>query len=307
MKNKTSIIRRRVLIAVFTLLFLVLAPMIVFYANGNILGEGWNILATGGIYINSMEPGAELYVNGKLKETTGFFTRNYLLKNLKPGEYTVLVKKDGYNDWSNKIKVLANKVSESRVFMLPVSVDITEIKKLLESDKLVGTTTVQETKSNPNYALINSLFDEDLVLEKYFSVISTTTGKVIKYAPGTKENPIKNRHLSIWEESGDIYISWNGSVNSTPRIFCEESVDIIKCQSQLKVYSFESDIVSLDFFPGESEVIIVSIGDKVYAIEAENNPDKKLQILYSGKAPDFRVSNNTVYIQDGDFIGQVEI
>ncbi len=307
MKNKVSIIKRRITVVVFILLFLVLAPTIVFYANGNILGEGWNILATGGLFINSMQPDSQLYVNGKIKETTGFFTRNYLLKNLKPGVYAVSVKKDGYNDWSNKIKVFANKVTESKVFMLPSSIDITEIKKSLEIEKILSTTTIHETKLNPNYKIIKNLFDEDLTLEKYISVLSTTTDKTTKYAPGTKENPIKNWYLSIWYESGDIYIGWNGSANSTPSIFWEESINEIKFQSQLKVYSFGSNIVSLDFFPGESEVIIISVGDKVYAVEAENNPEKKLQVLYSGKAPDFRVFNNNIYINDGEFLGQVEI
>ena len=78
-----SILKRRILTVCFILLFLILAPLIIFYANGTIMGEGWNILASGGIFIRSMESRSELYVNGKEKDIIGFFTRDYLLKNLK--------------------------------------------------------------------------------------------------------------------------------------------------------------------------------------------------------------------------------
>ena len=307
MKNKVSIIKRRVTVVVFILLFLVLAPTIVFYANGNILGKGWNILATGGLFINSMQPDSKLYVNGKLKETTSFFTRNYFLKNLKPGVYVVSVKKDGYNDWSNKIKVFANKVTESKVFMLPSSIDITEIKKSLEIEKILSTTTIKETKLNPNYEIIKNLFDEDLTLKKYISVLSTTTDKTTKYAPGVEQNPISNRHLSIWREGNSAYIGWEGSLDSSPGMFCEETQKTLECEKNLKIFSFEDDINNLDFFPGESEVIIVAVSDKIFAVEAENNPEKKLQMIYEGNKPDFRILNNNIYINDGEFFGQVEI
>lgn len=307
MKNQKSIYQRRILVAFFVLLFLILAPAIVFYATGNILGEGWNILATGGVYINSMESGAKLYVNGKLKETTSFFTRGYLLKNIKPGVYTVLVEKDGYNNWTNKIMVYANRVSESNVFMLPAEITISEIKKYLESENMLSTTTKPTLKPNPDYEMVKNFFSDTLILGKSVSIVSTTTGKVINYSLGTKENPIKNRHLTIWKEGKDVFIGWTGSVYSTPKIFCEESEGGVECQSQLKVYSFESNVASLDFFPGESEVIIVAVSNKIFAVEAENNPEKKLQMIYEGNKPDFRILNNNIYINDGEFFGQVEI
>jgi hypothetical protein len=302
-----SILKRRILTIFFILLFLVLAPMIVFYANGNILGTGWNILATGGIFIKSMQSGAELSVNGKQTDIISFFTRDYLLKNLKPGIYTILVKKEGYNDWTNKINVYASLVTESNVFMLPTKIDIIEIAKTLVIEKNIGTTTVRVSKPNANYEVVSNFFNESSLLKKDISVLSTTTNKIVKYTLGSKQNPVENRRLAIWKEGQDAFIGWNGGVDSSPKIFCVESDSDINCQKQIKIYSFESSIRNLDFFPGESEVIIVATGNYIFAVEAEENTDKKLQVLYTGKEPDFRVFNNIIYIKDGEFIGQIEI
>lgn len=302
-----SVIKRRLLSMFFILLFLVLAPIIIFYANGNILGSGWNILATGGIFIQSIPSGSELYINNKYNSTINFFTRDYLLKNLKPGVYTVLVKKDGYNDWGNKIKVNASLVTESRVFMLPTKVDIEEVEKYLVIKKGSGTTTTEELKTNPNYETIDNFFTEPSILKNDVSILSTSTNELVNYKLGTKQNPVENRKLFIWQDRQDAFIGWKGGADSAPRIFCKEFNSDIVCQEQIKIYSFEADVRGLDFFPGESGVIIISTGNYVYAIEAEENINKKLQVLYSGKEPDFRVFNNIIYIKDGDFIGQIEI
>jgi len=303
-----TIIKRRILTGFFMLLFLVLAPIIIFYANGTIMGDGWSILASGGISIRSMESGSELFINGKLKDKISFFKRDYFLKNLKPDIYTILVKKPGYNEWTNKIKVHANMVSESNVFMLPTEITITEISKFLETGDSISTTTKQSLKKNPDYEMVGNLFNDDLIIGKYISVLSTTTGVITKYALGTKENPVKNRYISIWSQDKDVFIGWNGNIDSSPTIFCKDSTNInIKCQTELKIYSFDEKVNQLDFFPGESEVVIVAVGNGIYAIEAEENPDKKPQMIYSGKNPDFVVFNNIIYIKDDNFFGRVEI
>jgi len=302
-----TMLKRRILTGIFSLLFLILAPIIIFYANGTIMGDDWNILATGGVLVRSMESGSQLFVNGKLKDITSFFTRDYFLKNLRPGVYTILVKKDNYNDWSNMITVYPNKVVESIVFMLPKEINVTEIKKFIVEDGLSSSSIKQTPKVNPNYEVIDALFSTSSLVKKYVSVLSTTTSTSTKYAIGTKENPIRNRHLLLWSEKDTAFLAWDGDIDSAPKIFCKYIKDTIKCDSQLIVYSFETKIINLDFFLGETEKILVLMGDKIYAIEAEQNQNKKPQLLYKGKNPDFRVFNNIIYIKDGVFLGQAEI
>jgi hypothetical protein len=302
-----TIIKRKILTVFFILLFIILAPIIVFYANGNIIIKGWNILATGGIFVRSMENGALLYIDNKLETKISYFNRNYLIKNLKPGNYTLLVKKVNYNDWSKEINVVANQVTEANVFMLPYKTTISEVKKNIESETLIGSTT-QALRLNPIYSDISNLFSEKLVLKKNISIFSTTTKKEITYIYGSKENPINDGHLNIWRDGGDLFISWNGSVDSIPNYFCDVLVENTQCYEQIKIYSFESAIKNLDFYPGRQGVVIFSSGNGIYAIEVENNPLKKPQILYKGKNPDFRVYNsNTIYVKDDNYLGKIDI
>lgn len=302
-----TILKRKILVTVFILLFLILAPIIVFYANGNILSNSWNILATGGIFIRSMESGSDLYINGKFKDTVSFFTRDYLLKNLKPGVYTVSAKKDGYNEWTNEIRVYPSRVSESYSFMLPIKIDITEIKEFLNPGVDASTTGKINPKENSDYKIVSDLFSDLLTLESDVAILSTSTGKIVELPLGTRENPVKNRRLTAWRDSQDIFIGWEGDIDSAPQIFCEENNREIECQNQLRVYSFESAVGRLDFFPGETAILVAAVGNRIYAIEAQINPHKKPIIIFEGEAPDFRVLNNKIYIKDIDFLGRVEI
>ncbi len=304
-----TILKRRILIVVFILLFLLLAPIIIFYAMGNILGDDWNILATGGIYVKSTVSNTEFYLNGKAEGAKGFFNRDYFLKNLKPGVYVVLIKKDGYNSWTKSIKVFANRVSESSVFILPTKIDSVLVDKFIEEpEKKIGTTTKVSLKINPDYSKVESFFGTSSIRERDITILSTTTGKVVSYIFGTKENPIKDGHLSIWREGRDILAMWNGNVDSSPKIFCTETKDNVKCQKLLKIYSAAENINNLAFFPGESEVVMFSVGNCIYAIEAEDNPDKRPQVLFEGVDPDFIVyNNNTIYIKDNNSFRQLAI
>jgi len=300
-------LKRKITTLLFIILFIILAPIIVFYAIGNVWGDGWSILPTGGIFLKSMEIGSNISINGKQISTINFFNRDYYIKNLKPGIYSIVVKKDGYNEWNNNIEVLANRVSESKVFILPTKISYSEIEEKIEIDSEQSTTSKKIYKANPDYEIIANLFEDSLASGKYISSISTTTGVITKYALGTKENPIKNRHMSIWKDAGDIFIGWSGNSDSSPRIFCDEDQGKISCVDSLIIQSFKSKVKSIDFFPGESEVVIVAVQEKVFAIEAEKKANKKLQIIYSGSDPDFRVSNDLIYIKDNNYFRRVEI
>lgn len=288
----------------FILLFVVLAPVIIFYALGNTLESGWNILATGGIYIQSMESGSTLFVNDKIKENISFFNRDYLLKRLRPGTYTILVKKDGYNDWIKTVNVYANKVSESRVFSLPSKIETVEIKKYLE-----GVNSSTSTKSAPllnkDYANILSLFNSDFTLDSDSVILSTkiSTSTIL----GSKDNPIKSRRFSLWSDNNQIFIGWDGVLDSSPRVFCYDQDEEIICQKELLVYTLDSAVNNLDFFPGETDVVIVAVKNNIYAVEIDSNKTKKLQLLYSGEKPDFRIFKNILYVKDQDFLGKIEI
>ncbi len=312
MNHPFSKLKRNIMAGFFVLLFLFLAPIIIFYANGHILGDGFSILPTGGIFIHSMDSGSKVFINDKLKITTSFFTRDYFLKNLRPGTYDILVTKDGYNEWFNQLTVYPNRVAESRVFMLLSKIELLEITEYLRSATSLATTSdltlsQDPLELNPEYELINNLFATSSLSKIKNKTVATNTTEILDYPLGSKENPITNRSLSLWRKNSDVYLSWTGNTDSSPKIFCTEVENNIICQETIKIYSFDKEIGDLDYFPNETEIIIVVIGSNIYAVEAENNPAKKLQLLYQGQKPTFRIFKNNIYIKDIDLLGRLKI
>jgi len=93
---------RRIILIVFILLFLISAPLLLFYSLGYRLNlDRWELSKTGSILAVSQPRGATLYLNGeKLSETTPAY-----LNQLTPGEYTIKLEKMGYSSWERKVVV----------------------------------------------------------------------------------------------------------------------------------------------------------------------------------------------------------
>ena len=72
------IIKKKVRFIIFTLIFIVISPIVVLYAKGDIFGSGWSILKTGGIYVTGAPIGSEIFLNSKLRDTINFFNRDVL-------------------------------------------------------------------------------------------------------------------------------------------------------------------------------------------------------------------------------------
>ncbi len=281
-----KIIKKKIRLIIFFLVFIIISPLIVLYANGDIFNDGWNILKTGGIYVSSAPNGSEIFINSKLKEKTTFFERDILIKNLRSDVYRVDVKKDGYNTWTKDIVVLNNIVSDANIFMLPQNVDFRDIPFKIDLEKKVGTTTTLIKKDNPEYFKIFKLF-----------TISTTTklDQNIKEEMGTKDFPIINGKVNLWSKDNKIFVSWTGKIDSAPKYFCDNGV----CSSVLEVANLKKEPILLDFLPGYEGIIIVSSNGKVFAIQVENNPLKEIQLIYEGKEPSFKIFNGLLYIKDG--------
>ncbi len=271
--------------------FFILAPLVVLYSTGHIFSEGFSLLKTGGMYLMSAPNNSQIYLNAKLIDTTSFFNRSVLIKDLRPGIYDVIVKKDGHNVWKKKIKVSDNLVSDARVFMLQEKVEIREISKYLSKE--VGSTTATSTITK----ISNQEYTDLLV---YFS-LKKATSTVKEKNLGTLASPIINKKIGLWKEGGKVFMSWSGSVDSAPNTFCDER----GCNKKVMLFDLGREPRKIDFLPGENDVVILSFEDSVFAVEAEVNPDKSIQLLYKGKMPDFRIIDGIIFIKDGEYLAEV--
>jgi hypothetical protein len=291
------VIRKKIKIIIFTLLFIIIAPLIVFYANGYIFSNGWSLIKTGGIYVRSAPIGSEVYLNNSLVNKITFFNRDILIKNLTAGSYRIKVNKDGYNQWFKKISVSNNLVSDANVFMLSEKVETRIIPKYATSTSDVATGS--KKVKNQEYTETLSLF---IATTTKISKISSTTLIDFKNNLGTEKSPIMNSRLGLWREGGKIFVKWFGSNETAPKYLCDASMN---CLASKLVFELPKEPSNISFLPGYDGVIVVSTENLVFAVQIEDNPDKMIQILYNGKSPDFRLDSGLIYVKDGDTLAEI--
>ena len=291
------IIKKKIRLLLFFLLFIVIAPLLVLYANGDIFGNGWSLLKTGGVYINSSPINSEVYINSKLKKNTSFFERDLLIKNLNPGIYDIKVKKQDYNTWSKKIDVFDNLVSDANVFMLPIKIETRNILKEDIIDSKKGTTTIKIKQLNEEYKYISSFFSEDVLLKSRKTATSSFSNKNL----GTEESPIMNGKIGLWKDKTKVFVSWYGKVELAPKYFCNKGV----CIKTIQVFNFKTEPSRVDFLPGYDGVILIASMDEIFAMQVENNTLKEAQAIFKGKKPDFRLINGIIYVKDDDTISEI--
>lgn len=89
-------------------LFVVTAPIIIFYAQGYRFSFQQGIfIYTGSITIKSNPQKIDIFINGKpaSKKKTNLINNSYHIDGIKPGEYLLEISAPGYNNWTKKIAI----------------------------------------------------------------------------------------------------------------------------------------------------------------------------------------------------------
>ncbi len=99
---------RRVLLWVFVVAFLVLAPAVVFYTAGYRWNPKKGIIERNGTLIFQTQPtGATITLNGETVDDRTPVT----LQNVAPGTYQIRLTRDGYTSWEKTLDVRAERVT----------------------------------------------------------------------------------------------------------------------------------------------------------------------------------------------------
>ncbi len=290
--------KKKIKLFIFFILFLIISPIIVFYARGDIFSNNWGLIKTGGLYVSAAPIGSEIYLNNNFKDKVSFFQRDVLIKNLKPGMYEVEVKKLGYNTWSKKIKVYDNLVSDADVFTLPKNTEVREIPKPI-SKIASNTKSVLNEIESLEYADVLALFN---MTTTKVSKIASTTKIDFKGNLGTAKSPIMNNKLGLWKEKNKLFVKWFGKNEAAPKYLCDETADCTKIKL---VFELSKEPTKINYLPRYDGVVLVALDDLIFAVQIEDNPDKIIQILYKGISPDFRLNNNNLYVRDNNVISEI--
>lgn len=129
-------IKRKFLFLSLVVIFCVSVPMFVFYAAGYryvFLDDSRTIISTGGLYVFSSDPTAQIYVDEAEVRDARVFRRALYIQNLTPGMHRVHVTAPNLHTWVKVLPVYPHIVTEAEAFMLPVVPQMRVITKYLDT------------------------------------------------------------------------------------------------------------------------------------------------------------------------------
>jgi len=118
------------------MLFCVLLPVILSYALGyKIDYRNFKIYKTGILYIASRPAGASIYLNGAMRQEL----TPAQIEELRPGEYEVEVRKDGFYPWEKNMTVRPNMATKAdQIILFPITQEMKTISQTGIHDFIVS-------------------------------------------------------------------------------------------------------------------------------------------------------------------------
>ncbi len=299
--------KRRYYLIALSVLFVVLTPLLIFYATGYRLGESLTLKRTGGLYVITGQSGVRVYINDEFVRESNLFQKNILIQNLKPGTFQIRTEKDGETTWGKELGVYPERVTEAYVFMLPTELEAVEILSFVDSAGVATSTALSSTKvkhlANPEIAWVKELFlPPKQATSTKVSTPSTgstgslqaSSGQATTSSTSTPEAVVLNK-LALEKVDGRLVATWQGGLDEQPSYFCVESL----CQEEILLQT-PSSVQAFDFFPGRGDVAIAVLDTGIYAIEIDNRSTQNILPIFTGKNLDMRVRGNMVYIKQGE-------
>jgi len=242
--------------------FVIVIPVIIFYSFGYRISSDMKVVKTGGIYVANNEADASVLLNGKLKKSTGLIDRNMLVQDLKPGNYTVNVVKNGYRPWAKSVKVQEQLVEVCFPLLIPNELKIVEIPKYMPAEKPEpGKKSVKHPKPelNDDYADVIKLIKERKKPSK--SIFPVWNSKEIAALKLGTMRKLKGK-VFLSNEKNKVYVRWIGKKDQLPFF--------INTMSKKLVYSPEKRIKEIEFYPKRDDSFLVYFDDgSLYAVEID--------------------------------------
>lgn len=285
---------RTILFFICSVLFLVIAPSIVFYYMGYRFNfDSKKIVQTGGLYFKAWPKGVQIYIDRKLKRRTDFFFGSALIEDLLPKKYEIEIKKSGYHSWEKTLQIEEKKVTELKnVFLIPESPVFNDLAKNVDSfwpsrdgKKLILKEIAEDSWSLKILELgrgVKTL----LFNEKDFKKENGASVEILdlKFSPDSKKILLKIEE----DGAGKYFIS---SIE-------EAQINLIPLDFLGK------DIRKISFNPRSPQTIFFSNGDSLF--EADFLKKEKSQILKN--LITYEISEgNIFFISDDGFLFKTDL
>jgi len=130
--NKRS---RTIFFLICLFLFFLITPLVVLYSQGyRIDWDSKKIIRTGGFYFNVWPAGVQIFIDGKFQKNNSFLSNSVYIDNLKPKEYKIEIKKDGFFPWQKNIEIKESLVMNfNDIFLIPENPKYTTLAQNAEN------------------------------------------------------------------------------------------------------------------------------------------------------------------------------
>lgn len=293
---------RRLIFYIFLVLFVVLAFIIILYAQGyNFNWQKKSLVVTGAFYFKSHPKEADIYINEEHEGKT-----NKFIKRLAPKEYFVKISKTGYHDWQKVLEIesklvtkaenilltktqpLINKIADYNVKDLFFSNDSKEAAFLTTPSPALHLITFTDNTDRQIYPASSTEKGEGFVS----SIPNLGDLSRILWSPDNKE-------LLLSFSNNRYYVL---DFRNQPKIKIIDLNNLIKVLSEYKIYNVED----LLFHPQNPNKIYFYSGGSLYFVELNNSSPYKSLLsppLISGILTYTIHNNEILYIEcfDGEY------
>lgn len=267
--------RRRIYFALFVVLFLVLLPAIILYADGWRFKQGFGFVRTGGIYVSVPYADAVVTLNGEHIGRSGFLQREFYVGDLAPAAYSLRIEAPDRRTWSRLLVVEPQLVTDARAVLLPD--DIT-LSRLIIS----GAATSTKVVSRAAY-------------DGYLAAFATSTRIASTTIPADEQDGV-----GLFLIEGDLIARWMKDERH-PSGFCGSPS---LCEDEMSIKRIGGDATDAYFYRGG--VVYRTEEGGIYFAELDIRPTPVAAQLYAAPGADMRLLGDTLVIRSGEVLYEVE-
>jgi len=313
--NQINMMTRQIRAIIFWsmfVLFLIFSPIAIFYAlDYSYDWQNKKLVQNGAFYFKSSPRNAEIFINSKNKKNTPRF-----IKRLIPKNYTVEIKKDGFQPWKKELSVMPGIVTEAKYILLiaakpQLTLIVDDIKHL--RDYFPGQFQTDETKKQS----IKKLAESSLTLKKYDVIASPNHYAAILANATTSPASLTNNHsLYLLNEDNsfnllakDVIAAEFSSDNKKILWYTDHEIWVYwlaEDYNYLPPYKKAGDIEFITrynekinqavWYQGDDQHIIFTIGDTIKIVELDDRDQKNIFDIVNIKNPEILSKDKSLYI-----------
>lgn len=261
------------------------------------------VTRTGGLFLSSIPvTGAQIYVDNKFIKETSLLSRSAFVQGLTPGSYTVRILSDGFYEWTKKLEVKSELISEARALLVKSQSGGAILEQGNFTSLEVASDAILLLKTDKGK---NNYFDIDkksLLSPSEAKILEATLARDVNQ--DTKELIDENqkglvadqeRERILWWKEQEIWVKWQPEAQLP--LYAEENPELI-----LKT---EFSIRNAAFYP-RRDAAITAYANGVFVVELDGRGGHNIFPLYKGIEPNFAlpdIQERIIYIlDDGNLI-----